>query len=141
MVRVDKNEAWSRCSPSEQGRLDRFIGLFPPVSVVDLREVVAYAPAAHRVARYRKGSENLTVIDTLTGKEHATYRHGPLVGLGQFAFSANGHALAFGSSSGLVRIWHLDPPRDLGPLPGHAPNGGVVAGLRARRLDPRQRRR
>ena len=120
IVRVNQEMGWSRGSPAERSRLDRFIGHFPPVSVVNPAEVVAYAPAAHLVARYRKDLEDLAVIDTETGKELATYRHGPLFGLGPFEFSADGRALAFGSRSGMVRVWHMDPPRDPGPLAGHS---------------------
>ena len=75
----------------------------------------------HRIARYSRKDESLVVIDALTGQESARYEHGTIYSLTRFAFSGDGRVLAFGGDSGLVRVWHLDPPRDLGPLPGHAP--------------------
>jgi eukaryotic-like serine/threonine-protein kinase len=107
--------------PAEKALIHRFIRLFPAISRMDPSTGVACAPTTHRVARYSRKDESLVVIDALTGEESARYEHGTIYSLTRFAFSGDGRVLAFGGDSGLVRVWHLDPPRDLGPLPGHAP--------------------
>ena len=101
-------------------RLDRFLGFFPHISAINPAEVVAGRTGLRIASRYRKDREDLAVIDTETGKELATYGYGHLLGLGPFVFSTDGHALAFGSGSGLIRLWHLDPPRDPVTSKGHA---------------------
>ena len=58
--------------PAEQALIDRFIGLFPPISLSILDGVVAYAPDhASRRQVPQEERESLAVIDALTGKEHA----------------------------------------------------------------------
>jgi WD40 repeat protein len=119
-------------SAEEQKRLDRFVELFPPQTTTRDREpnrareiipveTVAAASGAHRLARFRRAPERLSVIDTRTGEEVSTYAYGPLPEAEWFVFSRDGQSLAIAGGDHPIRLWRIDPPGGSVTLPGHAP--------------------